>query len=845
MTKSTATMGGLRLGASALAITATILGATSGLAQTAPATTQPDNQADEAGVPEIVVTAQFRQQRLQDTPLSITAISGAQLEARSQTRLTDITAQAPNVILQQNPAGSGASMRAFIRGVGQADQSPSVEPGVGIYIDDVYFGSVTASAFDLSDIDRVEVLRGPQGTLAGMNSEGGAVKIYSRKPEGQGGYVEATAGSLNRRDIKATGDFTVVRDAVFARITGITRNRDGYITRYDYACLNPTDPYVQAGTSVVQPGASAIPRLANGNHCKLGTLGNQQMYAMRGSLRIAPTGSPLEINVSGDYTKDNSETQASVLLASAELNNRQNGSIAYQGVPYDNRFVTYGQYRRPNAVLNDPYASYANFYDPGVTYRAANAVGPGGLPGAPNGPVFADPAARVTGWGFAGTIDYKLGNGFSLKSITGYRHFFSTSSDDNDNSPVAYIGGAYSYFTHNQVSEEARLSGGFFDNRVHFTVGGIYYHDSTRYDGRIHTPFSGFGTPSKPTFSFINDDTAKLTTYAGFGNVSWDVTDALTLEGGIRSTHEKKDYRYARLNPDGIGDYLPLSNPSNPLTGQVGTYKGTTTDYRAVASYKVTPDAMVYAQVATGFKGGGVAPRPYDFRQIRPFGPEKLRAYELGAKTELFDRILRLNGDVYYMEYKGYQGTPQTCIGLDGNPLPLNQGGVPGLCGQYLNIGDAHVKGFELETNFRPVTGLTIDGAVSLNNFRFTKINYPTTSIVVGARQPGIGKWKWSGGAQYVALLGSIGTLTPRIDVAYTGGYCGDFLCTPIAKVKGYTIANARLTFVTADKDWSVALEVTNLSDKLYYLNKFTNTFYASAQPGLPRQWAVTLHRRF
>ncbi|MBT2189110.1 TonB-dependent receptor [Sphingobium nicotianae] len=810
---------------------------------------------------DIIVTAQMRSQNLQDIPLAITAVSGAQLEARSQTRLTDIAAQAPNVILQQNPAGSGNSMRAYIRGVGQADQSPSVEPGVGIYIDDIYFGSVTASAFDLSDVDRVEVLRGPQGTLAGMNSEGGAVKVYSRKPEGKGGYVEVTAGSLNRRDVKASADFTVVPDAVFARITGVTRNRDGYVTRYDYACVNPTDPYVQPGTSVIQAGAAAIPRLATSNHCVLGTLGDQKMYAVRGSLRIAPAGSPLEINVTGDYTKDNSATQASVLLASAELTGRQNNSIPYQGVPYDNRFVTYGQYRRPNAVLNDPYATYANFFDPGVTYRAATSTATGGpgTAGAPNGPLFADPSSTNEGWGVSGTIDYKLGENFALKSITGYRHYFSASSDDNDNSPVAFIGGGYSYFTHNQFSEELRLSGNLADNAVHFTVGGIYYHDDTRYDGRIHTPFSGFGeyavfpcggtlpacVVAKPTFSFINDDTAKLKVYAGFGNVSWNITDKLTLEGGIRVTHEQKDYHYARLNPDGLSDYLPLSNPANPLTGQVGTYKGTTTDYRAAISYKINDDSMVYAQFSTGFKGGGVAPRPYDYRQIRGFGPEKLRAYEIGFKTDLLDRRVRVNGDVFYMDYKGYQGVPQVCLDSNNNPLPANAGGVPGLCGQYLNIGDARVQGFELETTIKPVDGLTIDGSLSLTDFKFTSINYPTTSIVVGAKRPGIGDWKWSAGIQYQAILGDFATLTPRFDIAYTSGYCGDFTCTPIAIVDSNTISNARLTFETMEKEWSVALEVTNLFNKLYYLNKFTNTWYASAQPGTPRQWAVTVRRRF
>ncbi|HWW66206.1 MAG TPA: TonB-dependent receptor [Sphingomonadaceae bacterium] len=783
----------------------------------------------------IVVTAQMREQNLQDIPLSITAVTGDMLEARSQTNLTDISDQAPNVLLQQNPSGSGNSMRAFIRGVGQSDQSPSVEPGVGIYIDDIYFGTVTASAFDLVDLDRVEVLRGPQGTLAGMNSQGGAIKLYSKKPTGEGGFIEASIGSMNRRDIKASADFTVVPDALFARITGVSRNRDGYVKRLDYACVNPNDPDVISG---------AIPRLAPTGDCKLGELGDQSMYALRGALRYAPTGSPLEINLIGDYTRDKSATQASVLIASAEYSGRQNISIPYQGVAFDNRFVTYGQYRRPDAVINDPYVSYANFYDPGVTYMAADTTGPGGAAGAPNGPFIAPSASQLEGWGVSGTIDYKLGDNLALKSITGYRHYNSLSGSDNDNSPVVFIQDETT-FTHKQFSQEVRLTGNLLDNSIHFTIGGIYYDDSTRYLSRIHTPFSGFGPPDKPTFSFLNDDTSDLTSYAGFGNVAWDVTDKLTFEGGIRATHEKKVYTFGRLNPDGRSDYLPLSNPDNPLTGQVGVYKGTIVDYRAVASYKFTRDIMAYFQFATGFKGGGISPRPYSYYQIRPFGPEKLRSYEIGFKTDLFDHLVRLNGAVFHMDYIGYQGIPQVCIGLDGQQLPVDKGGVPGLCGQYLNLANAKVNGFELEGTIRPTEGFTIDGSLSLTDFKFGKPNYNTTSVVEGASRPGIGEWKWSIGGQYKFDVGNLGTLTPRVDVNYTPGYCGNFACDPIATVQSHTLVNARLTFRTLDEDWSVALEATNLFDKFYYMNKFTNTFYATGQPGRPREVALTVRRNF
>lgn len=794
---------------------------------------------------EIIVTAQLREQNLQDVPLSISAVSGELLEQRSQTTLTDITAQMPSLLLQKNPAGQGNSVRVFIRGVGQSDQSPSVEPGVGTYIDDIYYGTVLASAFDLTDLARIEVLRGPQGTLSGMNTLGGAIKIYSRKPEGDGGYVEATIGNLGRRDFKASADFTVVPDAVFARITGVTRNRDGHVTRYDYACLNPNDPDVVDGD---------LPSLASGGDCKLGEMGNQEMYGMRGSLRIAPAGSPFEINVSGDYTKDTSETQASVLIASAESANagtanptdRSGLSVPYQGVAYDDRFVTHGPYRRADAVLNDPYASYANFYDPGVMYSAIGAPpGPpsGYIAGAPLGPFIAPSAAGAEAWGLAATIDYEISDYLSIKSITGYRHMFSETGSDNDHSPVVFIQDDSNY-SHEQFSQELRLAAQLF-NSVDAIVGAYYYDAATRYDARIHTPFSGFCPAATPCFSFINDDTADLTSYAGFANVAWAVTDALTLEGGIRVTHEKKEYTYNRLNPDGNGDYLPLSNPANPLTGFVGVYEETITDYRAVASYKIAPDVMVYAQFSTGFKGGGVAPRPYVYQQIRPFGAEKLKAYEVGFKADLLDRILRLNGSVFQMDYSGYQGTPTTCLGPDDQPLPVTGGGIPGLCGQYLNIGDARVRGFELETTLRPVEGLSIEGAMSLTDFEFTSVNYPTTQIVVGANRPGIGEWKWSLGAQYEALLGDdVGTLTPRIDVSYTPGYCGNFNCDPNVTVDSYTLVNARLTWRSPDEDWSVALEATNLFDKFYFLNKFA-TFYVNGQPGRPREVAVTVRRNF
>lgn len=814
----------LALRASALALSAGIgLLAAPALAQeaSAPAAEEPATQN------EILVTAEFRTTNIQDTPLAITAINAEMLEARSQTRISDITAQAPNVLLQPNPAGQGNSMRAFIRGVGQFDQSPSVEPGVGIYVDDVYFATVTGSIFDLMDLDRVEILRGPQGTLSGMNSAGGSVKLYSRRPTGSGGYVEGTVGAFSRMDFRASADFTIIPDQLFARISGVTRNKDGHVTRYDYACLHPTDPYVVSG---------ALTRETTNTDCKTGELGNQQTFGLRGSLRYEGAG--FGIDIIGDYTKDSSETQAATLLAAGEI--IPGASMAYQGVPYDNRFVPYGP-NRGDTVLNDPYASYANFYDPGTTYKPVDSLG---TPGAANGPFQADPAAELEGWGVSAKVEIDLSDSMNLTSITAYRTYESFSSSDNDSSPVAILQNESTFF-HDQFSHEMRLSGVAAGDRLNWTVGGIYFWQKTRYLTREDDPFLAgiYGTLAQPTFHFIQDDPMVMENMAAFAHVTYDITDALTFAGGIRVTNEQKDYTFYRLNLDQETPFLILSDPANPLNGKTGSYEGTVVDYRANISYDISPDTMIYAQFATGFKGGGISPRPYFPQQVLGFGPEKLKSWELGIKTDLFDRVVRFNGAAFYMDYSDYQASPRVCVDENGDALPLPYG-TPGLCGQYLNVADATVKGLEGELQIRPMDGLMIDASASWLDFKFGAPKIATGEVVEGSSRPGIGDFKWSTGIQYEVPLGNSGTLTPRVDAFYTPGYCGNLACTAIASVDSYTLVNARLTYRSPDEDWSVALEVTNLTDKLYYMNKFV-TVYANGQPGRPREWALTVRKSF
>ncbi len=227
------------------------------------------------------------------------------LEARSQTNLFQITANAPNVSLRPANSSFGSALVAYIRGIGQTDFNPSVEPGIGVYVDDVYYSTITGNLLDLLDLDRVEVLRGPQGTLAGRNAIGGALKLFTRKPDGKDDInLSLTKGEFNRTDVKGAGGLTI-SDKLHVRIAGMARSMDGYVTRLDYACVNHLPPPGQPG---------GLPTYIQAAGCKLGTEGGQSYASGRFSMRWDAT-DRFSLDVTGSITNDNSESQPSVLVA--------------------------------------------------------------------------------------------------------------------------------------------------------------------------------------------------------------------------------------------------------------------------------------------------------------------------------------------------------------------------------------------------------------------------------------------------------------------------------------------------------------------------------------------------
>ena len=264
---------------------------------------------------EVVVTAQFRRQNLQDTPIAITAVNAALLAQRNQTELVDVTNQAPNVVLKETGGAFGPGMSAYIRGIGQGDFNPALEPGVGIYVDDVYYPSLTGANFDLLDLDRVEILRGPQGTLAGRNSEGGAIRLYSVKPQDDNsGDVRATYGSRNLVEFRGVANYALIKDTLFIRVSGVSKRQDGYLTRVDYGCSHPDNPY-------------GIPNMAQQGNCVMGHEGGKNYAAGRLALRWLASDS-LEVNLATDITDDNSEVAAKTLIATVPSQYPQPGARA-------------------------------------------------------------------------------------------------------------------------------------------------------------------------------------------------------------------------------------------------------------------------------------------------------------------------------------------------------------------------------------------------------------------------------------------------------------------------------------------------------------------------------------
>jgi iron complex outermembrane receptor protein len=804
----------------AAAMSTLALGQGTAFAQSAPAADQAAAAAPTDALQEVVVTAEFRTEKLQETPIAITAVNADMMEQRNMTNLIDIANVAPNVTMFENSAAYGKTNAAFIRGIGQSDFNLAAgEPGVGIYIDDVYFATTLGSAFDLYDLDSVEILRGPQGTLQGKNSIGGAIEMHSKKPTGSDeGYVDVTLGDYSRRDFKAAYDMKVT-DELFLRVSAFEQYRAGYVTRANYACANPQPKPGSTATTNAQ-GYTVNPLAPNylqgntaGGGCVEGTEGGIDVRGARAQLRWI-INDKMENNFTGYVVDDNSEAAAETLVATqpAAIAGFNSYLLAKYGQQFDNRFIP-----------KNFYTTYSNFYDLDQQESIPN-------------------TNSMHQWGFSDVYDWDLAEKLHFKSVTAFLGYWTDFSDDQSNSPLP-LAWAYNLVDHQQFTQEFRFTGKALPNdQLDWATGAFYYHGVSLNRGQVNVALLGgaAGPTSLMALNFMQNSPATDQNEAVFAQATEHLTDKLDLTAGLRGTHEDKSYTYqsffGRVGPFGV-DY-----------GHV--------DWKVNAGYKITPDVLAYASISTGFRGGGFNPRPFAADQINEFKPEKLTEYEVGLKSDWFDHHLRANVAAYYGDYTNLQFNSQNIL----NGVPYT--GIN-------NIGGANIYGYEVEIEARPFGGLSIDASAGYTAFKYKNLG-DNVGCGTGANAMALSnaglcipgnpsysdypegqpKFKANLGAAYAFNLPGGSSLTPRVDVTFQSEVFFDVINqTPGAITPSRYLTNGRVQWDAANGKWAVAFEGTNLTNKEYYVSLFDLRAFGegmeSGQPGAPREWAVNVHYKF
>lgn len=735
----------------------------------------------------VVVNAQFKQQNLQDTPLAITAITANRLDDMSIDNVAELGQIAPNVQMAQGGGIVGKTTAVYIRGVGGFDFSPAFEPGVGFYVDDVYHATVFGSSFDLLDIDRVEILRGPQGTLFGKNSIGGAVRIVSAAPNGDGtGRIEATIGAYDRRDLRASFDFGLT-DNLAIRASALSRQREGHVDQIDFACANPTL-------------AAGVPRVTSpGQDCKVGTLGGENASGARLQARWTPS-DRFTLNFSVDRVTDNSEAAGSVLYYMDDSNAQMGLFNSLLGVPQ------YGRGYNSDFMPRNPYSSYASFKNDLLDFDLGS-------------------FNRLTAEGVAATMEWRLSDAFTLKSITAKRVTDGGFSFDFDGSPMAYNSQSNHLYA-KQFSQEIQLLGTLMDGRLDVATGLFYLDLDTELTGIVN--LGRLAQLGRAGLSFDQRNQSAVDNWAIFGHAMYKATDKLTVSAGVRYTDETKSFILNQY-------YFPsVPEPTRlPLgTGEEVSYGKWSP--RVAVDYAWSDTFMTYASVSTGYRGGGVNPRPSTPTQAVAFYPEDITSYEAGFKGEYFDRTLRINAAAFLSKYTDLQLNVIDPIGS-----------VP------RNVGSVDITGIEAEISYRPSANFAVDFSMGYNNFDIQDLGalpIQAGGPTLDSKQQWVPDMNYALGMHYDLAVGERGLLTPRVDVMYQDETYHNLDNNPLSRLPARTLVNARLTYETLEGDWRASIGITNLTDKLYYhslIDQVAGTGVMVADIARPREWSFTLSRRF
>lgn len=774
---------------------------------------------------EIVVTARRRVETVQSVPIAISVIGGTTLADTGAYNVNRLTQLQPTLqFYSTNPRNSAANIRGLGAPFGLTNDG--IEQGVGIYVDGVYYSRIASATFDFTDTERIEILRGPQGTLYGKNTTAGAINITTRKPSfTPEARVELTTGNYDFIQAKASASGPIVADTLAARISASVTSRRGTIRN-----------------TVLGGYANA-----------------QDNQSVRGQLLWTPAPN-LDVTLYGDYGHQNPDCCAQIYVRTGTTQrplNRQYAALA----------AAFG-YAPPSTNAFD------RLTDLDTPLRARQELGGVSLVG--NLDLGGATVTSVSAWRF---WDWDPSNdrdftGLPITTVSANPSQQRQWSQElrvasNGKRAVDYVAGLF-YF-HQTIDTQGLQVQGPAASRFLLNPGSVTPGSAgcAPVTAAACNPAVLNGLTARNTIGFSN------TSAAVFGKATWHITNALSIAPGVRVNYDKKTGDYVSVVTTGSGSTTLTNDQRGVLAPQ--RYRPDFDDWNVsgdvTLAYDVARDVHAYATYARSYKSGGInlSGLPLD-RDNNPIlaaaqvKPEQVNHYELGVKTQWLDRRITANLAAFWTDISDYQAT-------------VTNGQLGVLRGYLANAEAVRTRGVELDTAFRPTERLNLYANAAYTDAKYVRFVdapcppelsggsapatgqqtspagtaggiSPSACDVSGQRLPGISKWAFSYGAEY-ALPARIGTTDGNAYLGFDGSYRSRFSSNPSPSaytyIDGYSLANFRLGY-RADAGWNAFLWLRNAFDQNYYellATQSGNTGLIVGQPGDPRTYGVTISASF
>lgn len=746
-----------------------------------------DSQANAGG--EIIVTAQRRNENIQNVPVSIQAFSAEQLAQKGVNQVQDLQQAASNVTIT-SPLGAGSAPAINIRGIGLNDFNTNNPGPNGIYVDEFAVSSPNAQGVSFFDLERVEVLKGPQGTLYGRNSSGGAVNITTAKPT-RDLQILARASYASFNSVNLDGAISgPLSDTLSARLAGTYSYSRGFMYNHLYdRHENGLNMWGVRGQLLFEPDSNFKALL------KVQAVGNKTRSIMYKHFGILDPNNPASTS-----------TDRSTWCSVADVRSNA-GCVDLYG--YGGRRGFYeGDWNNGNDKID--------MQDRNVTLR----------------------------------MQYDLPNALSIVSVTGYNYNSRFHPEQVDASPYRML--EIDYDTKSkEFTQEIRLAQDL--DRLNWVLGFYYINEKIKQDQPLSVlldgdtylagGISGALDGTAYVAQTLNDQT--LNSEAIFGQAEYKVTDAFKLIVGARHTWEKRRF----ITDSSVQYQLGGTDNFGPPQDQARfnlTDKGKNFSWRLGANYTFSRDAMLFATVSTGYKGGGfnggfLSSDPTERAlQLQPFKPETVTSYEVGFKSQFLDRKVTLNVSGFLSDYKDQQVSILRNVADPAAPTGTR------ILFALANADKARIKGIDADVAVRLIPGVTLNAQLGYLDTKFTRFN-TVGGDYTGNRLSLAPKLTTTLGAEYERDLGGA-TLQLNYDASYRSKVFFEPTNDEYLVQKGYWIHNARIGVTFKDSKVSVAAFARNFTKTKYLIwgsGLFDPFGVATGTVGAPRSFGAELSFRY